>query len=166
MHSLCIVIAPRTGDLLPGRSLRAGSTRLPQPGPSTSIKTVRPGGGRLRDAGDGAGKLLENTYRHINIALVKELAILAHELGIDIWEVIGLAATKPFARRIQDVGAVLSYWDPYVPMFEVDGLCMTRVDDPVAGAGGRPPGCPAHRPPPTRHPRCGGVRPGAARPAG
>lgn len=41
-------------------------------------------------------KLVENTYRHVNIALVNELAIFSHELGIDIWEVIGLAATKPF----------------------------------------------------------------------
>ena len=41
-------------------------------------------------------KLLENTYRHINIALANEMAILCHDLGIDIWEVIGAAATKPF----------------------------------------------------------------------
>lgn len=41
-------------------------------------------------------KLLENTYRHINIALANEMAILCHELGIDIWEVIDAAATKPF----------------------------------------------------------------------
>jgi len=41
-------------------------------------------------------KLLENTYRHVNIALVNELAIHARALGIDIWEVIGAASTKPF----------------------------------------------------------------------
>ena len=41
-------------------------------------------------------KLLENTYRAVNIALVNELAVLAREMGIDIWEVIGGAATKPF----------------------------------------------------------------------
>jgi UDP-N-acetyl-D-glucosamine dehydrogenase len=41
-------------------------------------------------------KLLENTYRHVNIALVNELAIYANELGIDIWEVVDAAATKPF----------------------------------------------------------------------
>jgi len=41
-------------------------------------------------------KLLENTYRAVNIALVNELAILAHEMGIDVWEVIDAAATKPF----------------------------------------------------------------------
>jgi UDP-N-acetyl-D-glucosamine dehydrogenase len=41
-------------------------------------------------------KLLENTYRHVNIALVNEMAILCHELGIDVWDVIECAATKPF----------------------------------------------------------------------
>jgi UDP-N-acetyl-D-glucosamine dehydrogenase len=41
-------------------------------------------------------KLLENTYRAVNIGLVNEMAQLAHELGIDIWEVIAAAATKPF----------------------------------------------------------------------
>jgi UDP-N-acetyl-D-glucosamine dehydrogenase len=41
-------------------------------------------------------KLLENTFRHVNIALVNELAVFAHEMGIDIWEVIDAAATKPF----------------------------------------------------------------------
>jgi UDP-N-acetyl-D-glucosamine dehydrogenase len=41
-------------------------------------------------------KLLENTYRAVNIALVNELAILAHDMGIDLWEVIDAAGTKPF----------------------------------------------------------------------
>ena len=41
-------------------------------------------------------KLLENTFRHVNIALVNELAVYCHELGIDVWSVIDLAATKPF----------------------------------------------------------------------
>jgi UDP-N-acetyl-D-glucosamine dehydrogenase len=41
-------------------------------------------------------KLLENTYRHINIALVNEMAVFCDELGIDLWDAIGLAATKPF----------------------------------------------------------------------
>jgi len=41
-------------------------------------------------------KLLENTFRHINIALVNELAVFAHQLGVDIWESIDAAATKPF----------------------------------------------------------------------
>jgi UDP-N-acetyl-D-glucosamine dehydrogenase len=41
-------------------------------------------------------KLLENTYRHVNIALVNEMARFCHELDIDLWEVIDAAATKPF----------------------------------------------------------------------
>jgi UDP-N-acetyl-D-glucosamine dehydrogenase len=41
-------------------------------------------------------KLLENTFRHVNIALVNEMAMVCHELDIDVWEVIEAAATKPF----------------------------------------------------------------------
>ena len=41
-------------------------------------------------------KLLENTFRAVNIALVNELALLAERMGVDIWEVIDAAATKPF----------------------------------------------------------------------
>jgi nucleotide sugar dehydrogenase len=41
-------------------------------------------------------KLLENTYRHVNIALVNEMAVFSHELGIDLWASIDAAKTKPF----------------------------------------------------------------------
>jgi UDP-N-acetyl-D-glucosamine dehydrogenase len=41
-------------------------------------------------------KLLENTYRAVNIGLINEMAQLAHELDISIWEVVDAAATKPF----------------------------------------------------------------------
>ena len=41
-------------------------------------------------------KLLENTYRHVNIALINELAMLCKMLDIDIWEVVNAAKTKPF----------------------------------------------------------------------
>lgn len=41
-------------------------------------------------------KLLENTYRHINIALVNEMAVFCQDMGIDLWEAIRAAATKPF----------------------------------------------------------------------
>jgi nucleotide sugar dehydrogenase len=44
-------------------------------------------------------ELLENTYRQVAIALVNELAILCNDLGIDIWEVIDAAATKPFGYQ-------------------------------------------------------------------
>ncbi|HVM13579.1 MAG TPA: nucleotide sugar dehydrogenase [Egibacteraceae bacterium] len=41
-------------------------------------------------------KLLENTFRHVNVALVNELAMFASDLGIDVWEAIDAAASKPF----------------------------------------------------------------------
>jgi UDP-N-acetyl-D-glucosamine dehydrogenase len=41
-------------------------------------------------------KLLENTFRHVNVALVNELAMFAADLGIDVWEAIDAASTKPF----------------------------------------------------------------------
>ena len=41
-------------------------------------------------------KLLENTFRHVNIALVNELAMFARDLDVDIWRAIDAAATKPF----------------------------------------------------------------------
>ncbi|WP_326681943.1 nucleotide sugar dehydrogenase [Streptomyces sp. NBC_01237] len=44
-------------------------------------------------------KLIENTYRHVNIALVNEMAIFSHELGIDLWDAISCAATKPFGYQ-------------------------------------------------------------------
>jgi UDP-N-acetyl-D-glucosamine dehydrogenase len=46
-----------------------------------------------------AAKLLENTYRSVNIALVNELCVMCHYLGIDAWEVIDAAATKPFGYQ-------------------------------------------------------------------
>jgi len=43
-----------------------------------------------------AVKLLENTFRLINIALIDEIAMMAHKMGIDVWEIIRGASTKPF----------------------------------------------------------------------
>ncbi|HEY8340460.1 MAG TPA: nucleotide sugar dehydrogenase [Egibacteraceae bacterium] len=57
-------------------------------------------------------KLLENTYRAVNIALVNELAMLAHEMGIDLWEVIDGAATKPFG------------FQPFYPGIGPGGHCI------------------------------------------
>jgi len=57
-------------------------------------------------------KLLENTYRAVNIGLVNEMAQLAHELDIDIWEVIEAAATKPFG------------FQPFYPGPGVGGHCI------------------------------------------
>ncbi len=49
-------------------------------------------------------KLLENIFRSVNIALVNELAVLADRMGIDVWEVIDAAATKPFGFMRFDPG--------------------------------------------------------------
>ncbi|WP_165164223.1 nucleotide sugar dehydrogenase [Corynebacterium qintianiae] len=57
------------------------------------IDTVVPMNG-IKEA--ETAKLLENTFRHVNIALVNEMAKFCRELDIDIWEVIRGAATKPF----------------------------------------------------------------------
>ncbi len=60
---------------------------------SGAIKTVVPVSSA--EAAEMA-KLLENTFRMINIGLVNELAIMCERLGVDVWEVIEAAATKPF----------------------------------------------------------------------
>ncbi len=57
------------------------------------VDTVVPTVG-LREA--EFAKLLENTYRHVNIALINEMAVFCHEVGIDLWAAIDAAATKPF----------------------------------------------------------------------
>ncbi len=44
-------------------------------------------------------KILENTYRCINIALVNELKIVADKMGIDMWEVVDISSTKPFGYK-------------------------------------------------------------------
>src|SRR3989442_2865882 len=49
-------------------------------------------------------KLLENIFRSVNIALVNELAVLADRMGIDVWEVIDAAATKPYGFMRFDPG--------------------------------------------------------------
>ena len=57
-------------------------------------------------------KLLENTYRHVNIALVNEMAIFCHELGVDLHDAIRCAATKPFG------------FQPFFPGPGVGGHCI------------------------------------------
>jgi len=57
-------------------------------------------------------KIIENTFRHVNIALVNELAIFAHGLGIDVWEAIDAASTKPFGFM------------PFTPGPGVGGHCL------------------------------------------
>ncbi len=58
-------------------------------------------------------KLIENTYRQVNIALVNELAVLARDLGVDIWGSLHAAATKPFG------------YQPFWPGPGVGGHCIS-----------------------------------------
>jgi len=64
-----------------------------------------------------SAKLLENTFRLVNIALVNEFAMVAHKLGINIWEVIAAAKTKPFGFM------------PFYPGPGIGGHCIPA--DPV-----------------------------------
>ncbi len=57
-------------------------------------------------------KLMENTFRHVNIALVNEMAVLCTDLGVDVWEMIEAAATKPFGYM------------PFYPGPGVGGHCI------------------------------------------
>ena len=57
-------------------------------------------------------KILENTYRHVNIALVNELAMFARELGVDVWSAIDAAGSKPFG------------FTPFRPGPGVGGHCL------------------------------------------
>jgi UDP-N-acetyl-D-glucosamine dehydrogenase len=56
------------------------------------IKVVPVSGPRVAET----AKLLENIFRNVNIALVNELAMLCDRMGVDVWEVVEAAATKPF----------------------------------------------------------------------
>ena len=62
-------------------------------------------------------KLLENTFRLINIGLIDELSMMAHKMKIDIWEVVGAASTKPFGFM------------PFYPGPGVGGHCIPK--DPL-----------------------------------
>ncbi|HXP18414.1 MAG TPA: nucleotide sugar dehydrogenase [Streptosporangiaceae bacterium] len=57
-------------------------------------------------------KIIENTFRHVNIALINEFAVFAHGLKIDIWEAIDAASTKPFGFM------------PFTPGPGVGGHCL------------------------------------------
>jgi UDP-N-acetyl-D-glucosamine dehydrogenase len=68
---------------------------------------------RVRHARDAEmAKLIENTFRQVNIALVNELATVAHSIGVDIWAALDAAATKPFGYM------------PFFPGPGVGGHCI------------------------------------------
>ena len=60
----------------------------------------------------GAVKLTENIFRSVNIALINELKVIYSAMGIDIWEVIDVAKTKPFGFM------------PFYPGRGVGGHCI------------------------------------------
>ncbi|HET8630935.1 MAG TPA: nucleotide sugar dehydrogenase, partial [Thermomicrobiales bacterium] len=60
-------------------------------------------------------KLLENTYRAVNVALANEMALMCARLGLDVWEVIAAAATKPFG------------FQPFYPGPGLGGHCIPVV---------------------------------------
>ena len=76
-------------------------------------------------------KLLENVFRNVNIALVNQLALMCERLGLDVWEVIDAAATKPFGfmpfRPGPGVGGHCIPVDPYYLSWRA------RVSDPISG---------------------------------
>ncbi|HIH16040.1 MAG TPA: nucleotide sugar dehydrogenase, partial [Candidatus Diapherotrites archaeon] len=59
-------------------------------------------------------KLLENTFRSVNIAMVNELALMCHKMGLDVWEIINAAKTKPFGFM------------PFYPGPGVGGTCIPK----------------------------------------
>lgn len=69
------------------------------------------------------GKILENTYRNINIALANEMAIICDKIGIDVWEVIDAAKTKPYGFQAfypgPGVGGHCIPIDPFYLMWKV-----------------------------------------------
>jgi UDP-N-acetyl-D-glucosamine dehydrogenase len=68
---------------------RAATMALYQPAIDTLVPVSSPEAAELV-------KILENTFRSVNIGLVNEMAIVCDKLGVDVWEVIEAAATKPF----------------------------------------------------------------------
>ncbi|MEV0408882.1 nucleotide sugar dehydrogenase [Actinoallomurus sp. NPDC050550] len=63
-------------------------------------------------------KLLENTYRHVNLGLINEVAMLCHRMGIDVWDVIECARTKPFGfQAFQPGPGVGGHCIPVDPLY-------------------------------------------------
>ena len=82
-------------------------------------------------------KLLENVFRSVNIALVNELAMLCDRMGIDVWEVVEAAATKPYGFMRFDPGPGMGgHCLPVDPFYLPEGA-RVRPADRVRRAGGR-----------------------------
>jgi UDP-N-acetyl-D-glucosamine dehydrogenase len=103
-HDFELAFAPER--INPGDPVSAGRTMPRLVGGSTPATTAR-AAALLRRINDTvielsspdaaeAAKLLENTFRNVNIAFVNQLALLCERMGLDAWEVIDAASTKPF----------------------------------------------------------------------
>jgi UDP-N-acetyl-D-glucosamine dehydrogenase len=103
-HDFELAFAPER--INPGDPVSAGRTMPRLVGGSTEATTAR-AAALLRRINDTvielsspdaaeAAKLLENTFRNVNIAFVNQLALLCERMGLDAWEVIDAASTKPF----------------------------------------------------------------------
>ena len=101
------------------------------------VDTHRAGVARPKEA--ELTKLLENTFRHVNIALVNELAMFAADLGIDVWEAIDAASTKPFGyMRFTPGPGVGGHCLPVDPSYlSLAGEAPPRPELPVRRAGQR-----------------------------
>jgi len=83
-------------------------------------------------------KLVENTFRFVNISLMNELAQLCDRLGVNVWEVVEAAATKPFAFMPHWPSAgVGGHCIPIVPFYLVEAARETGVAAEMVSAAGR-----------------------------
>ena len=83
-------------------------------------------------------KLLENVFRNVNIAFVNQLALLCERMGLDVWEVIDAAATKPFGfMRFTPGPGVGGHCIPVDPYYLVVAGPGVRLHRPVRRARGR-----------------------------
>jgi len=78
-----------------------------------------------------AVKLLETNYRHVNIAFVNEMAVFCHELGVDLWDVIRCAETKPFGFQAFRPGPGVG--GPGVPLDPAAAPAFTAARSRVPG---------------------------------
>ena len=92
-------------------------------------------------------KILENTYRNINIGLVNELGRLCHEMGISIWEVIDAAKTKPYGFQAfypgPGLGGHCIPLDPYYLTWKAReyGFHTTLIENSMVINDGQPEYC-------------------------
>lgn len=83
-------------------------------------------------------KLVENTFRFVNVSLVNEVARLCDQLGVDVWAVLDAAATKPFAYLPHRPGAgVGGHCIPIVPFYLADAARGAGIAAELVEAAGR-----------------------------